>query len=121
MFGHNMISQQMFGGLDSYKSQDYADSHEFCYIYTPDRTKECTLISAFGCTKTDTIFELDKTGDTADLSKLYEELQSRSIVSRELPENSGQVFSLATCDGYSGTSNRFTTHFTVTREKYVLD
>lgn len=121
MFGHNMISQQMFGGLDSYKSQDYADSHQYCYIYTPDRTKECTLISAFGCNKTDTIFELDKTGDTADLSKLYEELQSRSIISRELPENSGQVFSLATCDGYSGTPNRFTTHFTVTREKYVLD
>lgn len=121
LFGHNMISQQMFGGLDKYKSQEYADNHKYCYIYTPDRTKECTLISAFRCHKTDAVFELDKTGETADTTELIVSLRDRSVIKTNIPENTGQIFTLASCDGYSGTPYRFTTNFVVTREKYVLE
>lgn len=121
LFGHNMISQQMFGGLDKWKSQEYADNHKYCYIYTPDRTKECTLISAFRCHKTDSVFELDKTGDTTDTTELVVSLMDRTVVKTELPENTGQIFTLASCDGYSGTPYRFVTNFIVSREKYVLE
>lgn len=121
LFGHNMISQQMFGGLDKYKGQEYADNHKYCYIYTPDRTKECTLISAFRCHKTDAVFELDKTDETTDTTELIVSLRDRSIIKTNIPENTGQIFTLASCDGYSGTPYRFTTNFVVTREKYVLE
>lgn len=121
LFGHNMISQQMFGGLDDWKSQEYADSHKYCYIYTPDRTKEYSLISAFRCHKTDAVFELDKTGDTTDTTELIVSLMDRSVVDMDLPDNTGQIFTLASCDGYSGTPYRFTCNFVVSREKYVLE
>lgn len=121
LFGHNMISQQMFGSLDNWKSQEYADEHPYCYIYTPDRTKECSLISAFRCHKTDAVFELDKTGDTTDTTDLIVSLMDRSVIKMRLPENTGQVFTLASCDGYSGTPYRFTCNYVVSREKYVLE
>ena len=121
LFGHNMISQQMFGGLDNWKSQEYADNHKYCYIYTPDRTKECSLISAFRCHKTDAVFELDKTGDATDTTELVVSLMDRSVVDMDLPDNTGQIFTLASCDGYSGTPYRFVTNYVVSGEKYVLE
>ena len=121
LFGHNMISQQMFGGLDNWKSQEYADSHKYCYIYTPERTKECSLISAFRCHKTDAVFELDKSGDATDTTELIVSLMERSVVKADLPDNTGKVFTLSSCDGYTGTPYRFICNFVVSREKYVLE
>lgn len=121
LFGHNMISGQMFGELDNYKDAEFANSHMKMYIYTPDRTKECTLISAFGCDKYDSVFELDNTGKDVDTEKLQDSLSKRSILELGIPDSTGQVFTLGTCNGTRGSSKRFTVNFIVTQEKYVLE
>lgn len=125
IFGHNMRvtaarSHLMFGTLKYFKEQSYADEHLKAYVYTPDRTKECILISAFSCYKDDDIFELNNSQEVRNLNSLIEEVHSRSSLSLELPENPGQLFTLSTCNGGSGTPYRWTTHYTVTKEKYVL-
>ena len=66
-------------------------------------------------------FELDKTGDATDTTELVVSLMDRSIVNMDLPDNTGQIFTLASCDGYSGTPYRFVTNYVVSREKYVLE
>ncbi len=152
LFGHNMISGQMFGNLKKYKSYDYASQHMYAYIYTPDRTKECQLISTFNCHKTDEVFELD--GRSREKSKEKKEfnessifgssnsigntketeeftgrtldewnsfVNKRSIYPLGIPDTAGQLYTLSTCDGYSGTSNRLAVNYTVIREKYVLE
>ena len=121
LFGHNMISGQMFGELDKYEDNDYAYGHMKMYIYTPNRTKECTLISAFGCDKYDGVFELDKTSKDVDTEKLQDSLFERSVLDLVTFKNTGQVFTLGTCRGTRGTSQRFTVSFKVTKEKYVLE
>lgn len=125
VFGHNMRitaarSNLMFGGLKLFKDSDYAYARMKAYIYTPDRTKECTLISAFSCYKTDEVFELNYSQDVRNLEDLLQTVNSRSSISFELPENAGQLFTLSTCDGGSGTPYRWTLHYSVTKEKYVL-
>ena len=120
LFGHNMVSRQMFGSLKDYRDQEYADAHSKMYIYTPKRTKECDLISVFRCHQSDRIFELDKTGDTKDLTGLTAELKARSEVEGSAPEAAGQIYTLSTCSGYTGTAYRLTVHYQVTQEKYIL-
>lgn len=121
MFAHNMISKQMFGGLKNYKDREYADEHSTLYIYTPDRVKECSLISSFRCKKDDKIFELDKADEFLYSSDLLERLSQKSDVRYQDYDEQGQVFTLSTCDGKRGTSYRYTLHFMVTREKFVID
>lgn len=150
LFGHNMISGQMFGGLKKFKSLEYANQHRYAYVYTPDRTKECQLISTFNCHKTDEVFELDgrsrekskekeesSLGTFGSSSSLFKEeteeftgrtieewnsfVNSRSIYHLSIPDTAGQLYTLSTCDGYAGTSNRLAVNYTVIREKYVLE
>ena len=78
-------------------------------------------MSAFNCYKNDEIFELNSSRDVQNLYRQLEEVNGRSEIEFELPENAGQLFTLSTCDGASGTSNRWTLHYSVTREKYVLE
>lgn len=148
LFGHNMISGQMFGGLKKYKGTDYARQHMYAYVYTPERVKECKLIATFNCHKTDEVFEAsgkkDKKekdslesstfgsnsiidideDDTVDSGRTLDEwnkfVNGRSIYPLELPKEAGQLYTLSTCDGYTGTSNRLAVNYTVIREKYVL-
>lgn len=141
MFGHNLIAGHMFGTLKKYGNPDYASHHQKMYLYTPERTKECTLLSVFGCLSTDPVFELRYESDSAELSGLQAKLMERSTIQNaakdhtiqkfeddnsrgttgQLPKNPGQIFTLATCDGYSGTPRRFTVHFMVTQERFVLN
>lgn len=141
LFGHNLIAGQMFGVLKKYEESDYAHRHPKLYIYTPERAKECTLLSVFGCLSTDPVFEVRHEADLAELSESQKELLERSTLPRKVednaalqsgkgkdfgtggqfPENPGQLFTLATCDGYAGTPRRFTVHFMVTQERFVLN
>lgn len=125
IFGHNMRitaarDDLMFGGLKLFKDSEYAYERMKAYIYTPDRTKECTLISAFSCHKTDEIFELNVSQDVRNLEELIQTVNSRSSIAFKIPDNAGQLYSLSTCDGGSGTPYRWTLHYSVTKEKYVL-
>lgn len=121
LFAHNMISGQMFGGLKKYKDSNYAKEHLYAYIYTPDRTKECQLIGTFGCHKTDEVFELESDKDERTVDEWNKFVNSRSSYKLELPELSGQLFTLVTCNGNSETPHRLTVNFSVTKEKYVLE
>ncbi|MCC2254546.1 sortase [Ruminococcus sp. CLA-AA-H200] len=116
LFGHNMISKQMFGDLTNYQSTDYASHNSTMYIYLPDRTKQCRVFSAFGCRYDDPIFA--EAHD--DQQELITELSERSSIGAAQPEQPRQVFTLATCNGYTGTPNRFTVSFYTEKERFVL-
>jgi sortase B len=44
IYGHNMKSGRMFGGLDEYKSQSYFDEHPYMYLYTQQGNFRVDLI-----------------------------------------------------------------------------
>ena len=47
IYGHNMKTGQMFGGLTKYKSQKYYDEHPYMYLYTEDGGYRIDLL--YGC------------------------------------------------------------------------
>ena len=116
VYGHNMVSKQMFGSIINYADQKFADKHSVMYIYTPDRTKECQIIRGFGCRFDDRAF----TVKPEDIKEYAQELVNRSVISTDPPEKNWQIYTLGTCRGYLGTPNRFTASFTVIREKMII-
>lgn len=121
LFAHNMISGQMFGGLKKFKDFTYAKEHMYAYIYTPDKTKECMLVSTFKCHKTDEVFELKPDANPKTIEEWNKFVNDRSIYSLDIPETASQLYTLVTCDGYSGTPQRLTVNYTVIKEKFVLE
>ncbi len=122
IYGHNMISGQMFGGLKEYQNEDYAKNHRKAYLYTKERTKEMELISIFQCEAMDSIFELE--GESSIYSNEEEivcDLEKRSLINLELSKKKTvQVLSLVTCHGHAGGTHRLVLNFILTKEKLVL-
>lgn len=120
LFGHNMRSRQMFGSLRNFKDYNYAKTHGKCYIYTPNKTRELDLISVLGTDKNDTMFGVHGTYSDTELQDLIATLQSRGLYNFNV-DNGGSVFSLVSCNGKTGTSNRLVVSYSVVKEKYRLD
>lgn len=95
LFGHNMMSGQIFGRLDELTVGENANQN--LYIYTPERTKELTIMSIYSCYKTDAVFQDDW--------RIEEDVQT---------------FTLATCTGYTRTPYRLVVNCKVTKEKIVI-
>ena len=47
IYGHNMKSGRMFGGLEEYKKQGYYEEHPVMYLYTEDRSYRIDIL--YGC------------------------------------------------------------------------
>lgn len=120
IFGHNMISGQMFGGLKQYLTGNYASDCRDLYLYTPERTKHGTLYSVFQCDKYDPVFELNQANAQTFVNELAEKLTARNASDLAGKEEFPQIFTLATCSGSAGSDQRLTVHFAVTEEKYIL-
>ena len=96
LFGHNMVSGQIFGRLDELAIDE--TGNQSIYVYTPERTKGLTIVSVYSCYKTDPVFQDDWSMDGEDI----------------------QTFTLSTCTGYAYTPYRLVVNCTVTKEKLVL-
>lgn len=96
LFGHNMMSGQIFGRLDELTVDE--NGAQSIYIYTPERTKGLTIVSVYSCHKKDAVFQDDWKMDREDV----------------------QTFTLATCTGYSRTPYRLVVNCKVTKEKLIL-
>lgn len=96
LFGHNMMSGQIFGKLDELTVDE--DKVQSIYIYTPERIKGLTIVSVYSCHKKDAVFQDDWKPDQEDV----------------------QTFTLATCTGYSRTPYRLAVNCKVTKEKLIL-
>ena len=120
IFAHNLISGQMFGDLKQYSGQEYADSHDLMFLYTPGRTVKCRLLSVFPCRMDDRIFELDSGNDELELTDLSMELGRRNVSAKVPSETQGRIFTLSTCTGQTGGRERFTVHFISVNVKYTL-
>lgn len=122
LYGHNMISGQMFGGLKLYKEEKYAKTYRKAYLYTKESIKELELISVFQCENTDEIFELEeKTWEQSKAEEIVGDLQKRSFVETEFTQKKvTQIFTLVTCHGNAGGIQRLVLNFGVTKEKLIL-
>lgn len=98
LFGHNMMSGQIFGKLEKFEDTSFAEENPIFYLYTPNRTKQLQIESVFSCLKNDAVFQDDW----------------------NLNGDGSQTVTLATCTGYTQTPYRLTVNAKVIKEKLIL-
>lgn len=121
LFGHNMRDSQMFGQLKQYLDEDFRKNHSKMYIYTEEKTLELSIFSIFVCKETDDILWDDTKLGTIEYQELLQELDDRNeYLDIDMENVSGlynmQSFSLVTCKGRQGTSDRLVISFLATQE-----
>lgn len=126
LFGHNMRDYQMFGELKRYQDLEFRKNHKRMYIYTRKRTMELCVFSIFVCEENADIFEDDTILGTNEYKELVQVLHKQneyddiSIKNINIIHNV-RTFSLVTCSGNAGTSNRLLVNSFVIGEKYCME
>lgn len=100
LFGHNMLSGQMFGRLSRFQDADFLAGNPSCWIYTPERTKEIEIYRVDTVHRSAAIFQAGWTDPAQDRDR--------------------QIVTFATCTGYDDTAYRLAVTGAVIREKMVL-
>ncbi|WP_308779981.1 class B sortase [uncultured Clostridium sp.] len=122
VFGHNMKEFQMFGELRKFLNVDYMKEHKKFYIYTDRKTIECGIVSIFITNENDSIF-----GNTSSGIDFLTTLSERNVNSNyDLLNNmeklsDSQIFSLVTCNGVEGTTERFLVNGVAVKEKILFN
>lgn len=120
LFGHNMRDFQMFGELKQYLDDDFRNEHTKMYIYTEERTLELAIYSIFVCKETDNVLWDNVELGTIEYQELLQELADRNEypdISTDVADSyNEQTFSLVTCKGRQGTSDRLVISFLATQE-----
>ena len=97
IFGHDMPSQDKFGSLRHYSSQEYFERHDSMFIFTPDADYLLVLIAGYHI---NSAFEVPPM-DFADADEFYEHLEDitrRSIFTSSATANYGdRLVYLITC------------------------
>ena len=116
LFGHNMRSGRMFGNLSDYQSKSFRDANPFVYIYTPDRSLQCTIYASGYVDATDTeIFSYGYEYQTEGFRKLIDTTVSNSSYDCALaPTDSDQIICLSTCMDGGQKNKRYVVHCVVT-------
>lgn len=111
MYGHNMKDGSMFAGLHKYADSEYAESHPYIYIYTPDGMLVYEVFSAHETSDEHIIYAHDEflqKSDFEDYIKDSRDARSMGSVQREDVEVGAEdrVLTLSTCIS-SKPNNRF--------------
>lgn len=125
LFGHNMRQYAMFGELRKYLEDEFRSEHTKIYVYTEKKTMELDVFAIFVCSETDTVFSDNPQLGSAE----YQDLLRKLSVKNQYPDiqkdnithfYNSQTFSLVTCRGNAGTSDRLVLNVISVREKYLL-
>lgn len=96
IYGHNMMNNTMFGGLDRYRSQDYYDHNPVFYYLTPEKTYKADIIAGVTVDYKSDIYRTDLQDDR--LYALMKELTAKSTFKAKKEYKKGdRIITLSTC------------------------
>ena len=122
IFGHNMKEFQMFGELRKFLNVDYMEEHKKFYIYIDRKTIECDIVSIFTCNENDSIFGNDSSGIDFLTTLAERNVNSNYDLLNNMEKLSdSQVFSLVTCNGVEGTTERLLVNGISVKEKILFN
>lgn len=103
IYGHRLKNHDIyFGPLFEFISKDYAEKHEFAYLYEQDRVTKYKLFSVNEGLETDSVYYYPYKKDTSDYSILIDEIKdSASVILQENFDNTKKMLVLSTCSGDS--------------------
>ncbi len=96
LYGHHMKDRSMFGSLDQYRDQEYADEHPILYLLTPEQDYKICVIGGYTTISTSDSYAIpyDEVG--------WEELVQKAVENTEFTpqftaEPGQKLITLSTC------------------------
>ena len=107
LFGHNMLTEDIFGTLERYKDLEYINSHSLIYIMKPEEYRVYEVFSVHGTDATGETYRVNF--DTLDRYQQYlKEMKGLSINPLGPdPESEDQILTLSTCTSNGNKNDRF--------------
>ena len=108
IYGHHMKNGSMFSGLDSYKKQDFYESHPVVLILTPDQNYKMEIFSAYVANVEENAWEMGFTA--AGYKAWLGEIAAKTCITTNIvPAVTDRVLTLSTCS-YEFNNARFVVH-----------
>lgn len=108
LFGHNMKSGQMFGGLSAYADEEFAEKYPDVYIFLPDLDLHCIVYSAYICPADDLTYTVGYVTGREDYGAFIDHtLEHSCILPGVLPTDADQIITLSTCTDSHDAGRRF--------------
>ena len=108
VYGHNMVSDAMFGTLDSYQNADYLAAHPCVYMRTDTGVWRYRVFAAYEATLQDACYRLGITTRSAKEEALRRIQSTNPLDTGLWPGFEDQILTLSTC-----TNTRRTRRFVV--------
>lgn len=112
LYGHVMRNGSMFGELDKFAEQSYADEHSVMTFSTLYENYELQVFAAYETTTDFYYIETDFTDDAA-FGQFLTEIQKRSVISMPVDVDvtaTDQILTLSTCTTSLADNERFVVH-----------
>lgn len=112
LYGHVMRNGSMFGELDKFAEQSYADEHSVMTFSTLYGNYELQVFAAYETTTDFYYIETDFTDDAA-FGQFLTEIQKRSVISMPVDVDvtaTDQILTLSTCTTSLADNERFVVH-----------
>lgn len=107
VYGHNMLTQDMFGTLSDYKEQSFYESHPSVYILLDDGVRRYDVFSCYDADVVSNTYRLVFEDDARKQESL-DLYTSKSLLQTDLvPQVTDQILTLSTCTGRGTADLRF--------------
>lgn len=106
LYGHHMKNGTMFSGLDSYKSQEYYDSHPQILLLTPEQNYVIEIFAGYVANVQDDAWQIEFMSDADFEDWLNRAIERSCFTSNMTPAATDRIITLSTCS-YEFSNARF--------------
>lgn len=110
IYGHNMLTDEMFGILEKYKDLEFYENHKYVYILQEDVVRKYEIFSAY---ITDAYGDsyTREFSDTNSFNDYLYKMKNQSLIDTGvLVKKDDKIITLSTCTSYGGKNERFVVH-----------
>jgi len=107
IYGHNMLTDEMFGILEKYADLEFYEKHKYVYVLQEDIVKKYEIFSAY---VTDAYGDsyTREFSDTASFNDFLFKMKDQSLIETGVPiTKEDKIITLSTCTSHGGKTERF--------------
>lgn len=97
LYGHNLKTGEMFGGLQKYEKKDYLKDHKYIWIITPEYNKKYEIFASYKTDERSEVYTLEF-NSFADMDGYFRLAKESSFFSSDsILLQDDQILTLSTC------------------------
>lgn len=118
LYGHNLKTGEMFGGLQKYEKKDYLKDHKYIWIITPEYNKQYEIFASYKTDERSEVYTLEF-NSFADMDSYFRLAKEASYFSSDsILLQDDKILTLSTCVSESEEARRVVQAKLIKNEKH---